>query len=129
MSSTPLFDAVSRRHDRAAARAHSSTAHSSKAHSTAPHGSTPPVAPHAPAPTSPLTAPVAATRSTLVPAALVAAIDDIPVRVASALPQVVSVRPEQFELVEAVADAVTRAVVDAVAVELDRIHADGAVRV
>jgi hypothetical protein len=108
MSSTPLFDAVSRRHDLAAA-----------------HRTTSPVAPPAPAPTSPLSAPVAATRSTLVPAALVAAIDDIPVRVASALPQVVSVRPEQFELVEAVADAVTRAV----AVELDRIHADGAVRV
>ena len=124
MSSTPLFDAVSRRHDRAAA---------------GPHGVTPPVTPPAPTPTSPLSAPVAAARSTLVPAAvvpaalvpaaLVAAIDDIPVRVASALPQVVSVRPEQFELVEAVADAVTRAVVDAVAVELDRIHADGAVRV
>jgi len=115
MSSTPLFDAVSRRHDRAA--------------SAGPRRTTTPVAQPATAPTSPLSAPVAASRSTLVPAALVAAIDDIPVRVASALPQVVSVRPEQFVLVEAVADAVTRAVVDAVAVELDRIHADGAVRV
>ncbi|OII36521.1 hypothetical protein BIU98_17365 [Curtobacterium sp. MMLR14_010] len=115
MSSTPLFDAVSRRHDCATL--------------AVPHRTATPVAPPAPAPTSPLSAPVSATRSALVPAALVAAIDDIPVRVASALPQVVSVRPEQFVLVEAVADAVTRAVVDAVAVELDRIHADGAVRV
>ncbi|MBF4582857.1 hypothetical protein ITJ54_09275 [Curtobacterium sp. VKM Ac-2865] len=115
MSSTPLFDAVSRRHDRATL--------------AGPRPTATPVAAPSPAPTSPLSAPVAAARSTLVPAALVAAIDDIPVRVASALPQVVSVRPEQLVLVEAVADALTRAVVDAVAVELDRIHADGAVRV
>ncbi|WNY33618.1 hypothetical protein Q9Q99_16695 [Curtobacterium flaccumfaciens] len=76
-----------------------------------------------------MSAPVRPGDSALVPAALVAAIDEIPVRVASALVTEVTIRPEHLVLVETVADAITRAVVDAVVCELDRIARDGVVRV
>lgn len=109
MSSTPLFDSIARR---------------------APHTGTArrmPAPPAAPAPTSPMTAPIAPGRSDLVPAALVAAIDAIPQRVGTALPTGVAVPPDQLALVEAVTDALTRAVVDAVVGELERITRDGVV--
>lgn len=112
MSSTPLFDSIAQRHDQPEAPA-----------------STPVRAAAAPAPTSPMTAPVRAGDSTLVPAALVAAIDDITVRATPSVVTELRVRPEQLVLVETVADAITRAVVDAVATELDRIARDGVVRV
>ncbi len=75
-----------------------------------------------------MTAPVAPEQSALVPAALVAAIDAIPERVGAALPGEVAVTPDQLALVEAVTDAITRAVVDAVVGELERITRDGVVR-
>lgn len=106
MSTTPLFDSISRHHERPVAVRAAFT----------------------PAPTSPTTAPVAAAHSALVPAALVAAIDDIPARIGAALPKEHAVCAEQLVLVEAVADAITRAVVDAVVTELDRIVTDGVVR-
>jgi hypothetical protein len=106
MSTTPLFDSISRHHERPVAVRATVT----------------------PAPTSPTTAPVASAHSALVPAALVAAIDDIPARIGAALPKEHTVCAEQLVLVEAVADAITRAVVDAVVTELDRIVTDGVVR-
>ncbi|SBN62349.1 hypothetical protein GA0004736_1250 [Curtobacterium sp. 9128] len=105
MSTTPLFDSIARHRERPVAVRATVT----------------------PAPTSPTTAPVDAP-SALVPAALVAAIDDIPARIGAALPKGYAVGTEQLALVEAVADAITRAVVDAVVTELDRIVADGVVR-
>lgn len=118
MSSTPLFDSIAQRRDQA------------DAPRTTPNRTpSPALGVVAPAPTSPMSAPVRPGDSTLVPAALVAAIDEIPVRVASALVTEVTVRPEQLVLVETVADAITRAVVDAVVFELDRIARDGVVRV
>ena len=108
MSTTPLFDSIARRAE-----------HAPSASAT--------VRPAAgPAPASPLTAPVGS--PDLVPAALVAAIDEIPGRVAAATAGAVRVDTEQLALVEAVADAITRAVVDAVVVELERITRDGVVR-
>ncbi|MBT2502799.1 hypothetical protein [Curtobacterium sp. ISL-83] len=130
MSSTPLFDSIARRSEPAtvpterAARAgrpdavqHSAVTRPSAARVT-----------WSPAPTSPASAPVAAGDSTLVPDALVAAIDAIPERVAVAVQHEHAVRGEQLVLVEAVADAITRVVVDAVVHELDRIVRDGVVR-
>lgn len=111
MSSTPLFDSIAQRRERG-----DTTVAPARATDT-------------PAPTSPMTAPVRPGDSALVPAALVAAIDDIPVRVAAAGAAGLAVRPEHRELVETVADAITRAVVDAVVEELDRIARDGIVRV
>ncbi|QSB24248.1 hypothetical protein [Curtobacterium sp. 24E2] len=111
MSSTPLFDSIAQRRDQPEAPV-----------------PTPARAAAAAAPTSPMTAPVRAGDSTLVPAALVAAIDDIPVRVTPSVVTELRVQPEQLVLVETVADAITRAVVDAVATELDRIARDGVVR-
>ena len=72
MSSTPLFDSIAQRRDQA------------DVPSTTP---VPARAVVTPVPTSPLSAPVRPGDSALVPAALVAAIDEIPVRVASALEQ------------------------------------------
>ncbi|SDQ29470.1 hypothetical protein SAMN02800687_1267 [Curtobacterium sp. UNCCL20] len=117
MSSTPLFDSIARRSDRPV-----------QTHPV----QTCPVQTRAtftPAPTSPMSAPVAASESTLVPAALVRAIEEIPARMTAALPTGHVVCAEQLVLVEAVADAITRAVVDAVAVELEQIARDGVVRV
>lgn len=105
MSSTPLFDSVARSRQRAAA---------------------PSQAP-VPAPTSPMSAPLGARSSSTVPAALIAAIDDIPQRVAAGIRSEHRVAPGQLVLVEAVADAITRAVVDAVVAEVDRIARDGVV--
>ncbi|WP_242090443.1 hypothetical protein [Curtobacterium sp. DN_7.5] len=67
--------------------------------------------------------------SASVPASLVAAIDAIPQRLTADLGVGLPVAEEQLALVEAVADAVTRAVVDAVAAEVERITRDGRVRV
>lgn len=117
MSSTPLFDSIAQRRDQP------------EAHVVPAPVPTPARAAAAPAPTSPMTAPVRAGDSTLVPAALVAAIDDITVRVTPSVVTELRVQPEQLVLVETVADAITRAVVDAVATELDRIARDGIVRV
>lgn len=110
MSSTPLFDAVARRASAPSARESVASV------------------PTAPAPSSPLSAAVPPRASTLVPAALVAAIDEIPARLGAALDAEHAVSSEQLALVEAVADAITRAVVDAVVGELDRITRDGVVR-
>lgn len=118
MSSTPLFDSIAQRHDQPESPAPAQTPTPTAARAAA-----------APAPTSPMTAPVRAGDSTLVPAALVAAIDDITVRVTPSVVTELRVHPEQLVLVETVADAITRAVVDAVATELDRIARDGVVRV
>ncbi len=112
MSSTPLFDAIARRGDEQAARATTVTA-------SAPA----PV----PAPASPMTAP-AADRDPAVPADLVAAIDEIPARMRTAVGTDHLVGAEQLALVEAVTDAVVRAVVDAAVAELERIARDGVVR-
>jgi hypothetical protein len=109
MSSTPLFDSIAR-------RAESVTATPTSARAAA-----------TPAPTSPMSAPVGSVDSLLVPAALVAAIDEIPARVAADAEHLVGA--EQIVLVEAVADAITRAVVDAVVTELEQITRDGVVRV
>lgn len=109
MSSTPLFDAIAR---------------SAETSPTAPRAHTA----SAVAPTSPLSAPVPAGDPMLVPAALVAAIDEIPARVATTMESVHAVDHDHLPLVEAVADAITRAVVDAVVAELDRITRDGIVR-
>jgi len=125
MSSTPLFDAVARRSTRTPVPA-----------STRASRSVPPatVASTVPAPTSPFSAPVSAEHSALVPTALVAAIDEIPARVGAASMSGRDARPahpvgpDQLALVEAVVDAVTRAVVDAVVGELERITRDGVVR-
>jgi len=124
MSSTPLFDSIARRTERAV------PATASAARTTVQSAPAPTVAraTFTPAPTSPMSAPVAAQESLLVPAALVAAIDEIPGRVATAMETEHRVSAEQLVLVEAVADAITRAVVDAVATELERIACDGVVR-
>jgi hypothetical protein len=124
MSSTPLFDSIARRTERAV------PATASAARTTGQSAPAPTVAraTFTPAPTSPMSAPVAAQESLLVPAALVAAIDEIPGRVATAMETEHRVSAEQLVLVEAVADAITRAVVDAVATELERIACDGVVR-
>lgn len=105
MSSTPLFDSVARSRERAAAPAQG----------------------RAPIPTSPMSAPLGARSSSAVPSALIAAIDVIPQRVAASMRNEHRVTPEQLGLVEAVADAITRAVVDAVVAEVDRIARDGVV--
>lgn len=104
MSTTPLFDAIARRS----------------------HADARPVPTRAPS--SPMTAPVPPSRSTFVPAALIAAIDDIPAGALASVQRDHRVAGDQLALVEAVADAITRAVVDAVVAELDRITADGVVR-
>ncbi|MFS2030851.1 MULTISPECIES: hypothetical protein [unclassified Curtobacterium] len=107
MSSTPLFDSIARRAERPTPA---------------------PAAPAAPsAPTSPMTTPVEPQGPVFVPASLVAAIEAAPTRVVAAT-TAHAVAPEQLVLVEAVADAIARAVVDAVVTELDRIARDGVVR-
>ncbi len=127
MSSTPLFDAVSRRTSAPAAPAPAPAARAAAplATATAPVPSSPL---SAPVPSSPLSAPVPPQTSAVVPAALVTAIDEIPARLGAALDAEHAVSSEQLALVEAVADAITRAVVDAVVGELDRITRDGVVR-
>ncbi|WP_144710292.1 hypothetical protein [Curtobacterium pusillum] len=106
MSSTPLFDSIARQTDAP-----------SVAHSTISADS---------APASPISSP--ASDPVLVPAALVAAIEAIPAPVSGTFETEHPVAAAQLVLVEAVADAMTRAVVDAVASELERIARDGFVR-
>ena len=133
MSSTPLFDSIALRAERStpasdqavAVRATSVRAEAAPRPTPAPEPSR---AAAPTAPTSPLSAPIRATDAVLVPAALVAAIDEIPARVTRAMVTEHAVRSDQLVLVEAVADAITRAIVDAVAVELERIARDGVVR-
>lgn len=134
MSSTPLFDSIARRASRAVPtateQATTRTAVPAPAPTPAPAAAVSVTAARTrvvAAPTSPLTAPVSPMRSALVPAALVAAIDEIPQRVGTALPGEVAVTPDQLALVEAVTDAITRVVVDAVVGELERITRDGVV--
>ncbi|WP_336697800.1 hypothetical protein [Curtobacterium sp. USHLN213] len=118
MSSTPLFDSIARRAERPTP---------APAAPAAPSAPTISRATFAPAPTSPMTAPVEPQGPVFVPASLVAAIEAIPTRVVAAT-TAHAVAPEQLVLVEAVADAITRAVVDAVVTELERIARDGVVR-
>ncbi len=127
MSSTPLFDAVSRRTSAPAAPAPARSSCGRSARDRPRARASAPLA-TAPVPSSPLSAPVPPQASALVPAALVAAIDEIPARLGAALDAEHAVSSEQLALVEAVADAITRAVVDAVVGELDRITRDGVVR-
>jgi hypothetical protein len=124
MSSTPLFDSIARRTTGAA----STQTPSAPVLTGAVSLPTTARASFTPAPTSPMSAPVRSRDSMLVPAALVAAIEEIPVRVAAAADAGHAVRAEQLVLVEAVADAITRAIVDAVVTELEQITRDGVVR-
>lgn len=112
MSSTPLFDSIARRAEAPATTQSGAAPAPSVARAT-----------FTPAPTSPLSAPLRPRGSALVPEALVAAIDEIPARVVADAEH--RVRADQLVLVEAVADALTRAVVDAVVHELERITRDG----
>ncbi|TDN46656.1 hypothetical protein EDF64_101523 [Curtobacterium flaccumfaciens] len=124
MSSTPLFDSIARRTEGTA----SAQSDSAPVTTGGPSLPTTARASFTPAPTSPISAPVRSRDSMLVPAALVAAIDEIPARVVAAADAGHAVRAEQLVLVEAVADAITRAVVDAVVAELEQITRDGVVR-
>lgn len=112
MSTTPLFDSIASRSD--------SPVQTDPVHTRSTS---------TPAPTSPISAPVDTSDSMLVPAALVQAIEEIPARMTAAMPTGHVVGAEQLVLVEVVADAITRAVIDAVAVELEQIARDGVVRV
>jgi hypothetical protein len=112
MSSTPLFDSIARLADVPTPSALT----------------VPQVRVSAPVPTSPISAPVAATAATLVPNALVAAIDDIPAQMIAAAEREVRISPEQRALVEALGDSFIRVVVDALATELERIARAGVVR-
>lgn len=126
MSSTPLFDSIARR---AARPADGWAVAAPAATPVAVPARIAPTARTAPtAPTSPFSAPVAATDSAPVPAALVAAIDAIPAAARTCAATAHPVHDDQLVLVEAVADAITRAVVDAVVAELERIARDGVVR-
>lgn len=139
MSSTPLFDSL--RHHRTSAPAASPRA-SVTAPATVPAAQQPvPASPvdapalvHGASPVAPAVAPATvapatvARPDTVVPAGLVSAIDAIPARLRTTLAHEHPVAPEDLPFVEAVADALTRAVVDAVATELDRIAATGLIR-
>jgi len=137
MSSTPLFDAIAVRSDRRSPSVSTGTDRTVAAAPAFPGdrvAPAPEVRPAAaptvsvPAPTSPLAAPVPPQQSALVPAALVTAIDAIPAQARAALGNEHVVGAGQLPLVEAVADALTRVVVDAVVHELERISRDGVVR-
>jgi hypothetical protein len=139
MSSTPLFDAIARRSERPTTPP---AGPAPAARLDAPAGLTVPSA-GAPVartarshtPSSPLDAPAAMapvvpiTPDAVVPADLVEMIDGIPASLRASLAREHVVCRDQLPLVEAVVDAVTRAVVDAVAVEVERIVASGVVRV
>jgi hypothetical protein len=79
-------------------------------------------------PAAPVGPAVPAAPAAVVPTDLIAMIDGIPASLRASLAREYAVGREQLPLVEAVADAITRAVVDAVAVEVDRIIASGVVR-
>jgi hypothetical protein len=126
MSSTPLFDSLRQVRTTDAATP------------PAPRSVAVPAA-QQPVPASPIDAPalvhdataaaVAVTDpSASVPAGLVSAIDAIPARLRASLAREHQVSPEDLPFVEAIADALTRAVVDAVVSELDRIATTGLVR-
>ncbi|WP_146242613.1 hypothetical protein [Curtobacterium sp. MCPF17_047] len=133
MSSTPLFDAIARRSQRsgpaptARLDAPAGLTMASAAVSVASTPASPLDAP-APEPAEAPEAPVAPAAA-VVPADLVEVIDGIPASLRASLAREHVVCREQLPLVEAVVDAVTRAVVDAVAVEVERIVATGVVRV
>lgn len=76
-----------------------------------------------PVPTSPLTGPVAPPRAAAVPDALVSAINSIKSRGVAGPERALTA--EQMALVESVADAMIRAVVDAIAVEVEHILTTG----
>jgi hypothetical protein len=121
MSSTPLFDAIARRNEqpRAVGTVRPDAVPGDRGSRTP---ASPLDAPAAVAPVVPI-APHSA-----VPADLVEMIDGIPASLRASLAGEHIVCPEQLPLVEAVVDAVTRAVVDAVAIEVERIVATGVVR-
>lgn len=142
MSSTPLFDAIARRSAQSGAAPSSpiaTPARTAAPTTIAPSASTAPaVRLDAPAGLSVPSADVAAVRGpatsvpssplAVVPADLVEMIDGIPASLRASLAREHVVCQEQLPLVEAVVDAVTRAVVDAVAIEVERIVASGVVR-
>lgn len=154
MSSTPLFDAIARRSAQPGAAPSAPTAPSASTAASAPTAASArtaaptTIAPSASAaPAVRLDAPagltvpsvdVAAVRGpatsvpssplAVVPADLVEMIDGIPASLRASLAREHVVCQEQLPLVEAVVDAVTRAVVDAVAIEVERIVASGVVR-
>jgi hypothetical protein len=131
MSSTPLFDSL-----RQVRTTDVTTSPAARP------GSAPAAVPAAqqPVPASPIDAPAlvhdaaavapvaVAHPDTTVPAGLVSAIDAIPARLRATLAREHQVSPEDLPFVEAIADALTRAVVDAVVTELDRIATTGLVR-
>ncbi|WP_181439475.1 hypothetical protein [Curtobacterium sp. MCBD17_032] len=79
-------------------------------------------------PTSPVGSAGSAAPTAAVPADLIAVIDDIPASLRASLAREYAVGRNELPLVEAVVDAVTKAVVDAVAVEVDRIITSGVIR-
>ncbi|WIE62180.1 hypothetical protein DEI97_003275 [Curtobacterium sp. MCLR17_032] len=142
MSSTPLFDAIARRSAQSGAAPSSpiaTPARNAAPTTIAPSASTAPaVRLDAPAGLSVPSADLAAVHGpatsvpssplAVVPADLVEMIDGIPASLRASLAREHVVCQEQLPLVEAVVDAVTRAVVDAVAIEVERIVASGVVR-
>jgi hypothetical protein len=79
-------------------------------------------------PAAPVGPAVPAASTAVVPTDLIAMIDGIPASLRASLAREYAVGREQLPLVEAVADAITRAVVDAIAVEVDRITTSGVIR-
>lgn len=154
MSSTPLFDAIARRSAQPGAAPSAPTAPSASTAASAPTAASartaapttiapsasaaPAVRLDAPAgltvPSVDVAAvpgpatPVPSSPLAVVPADLVEMIDGIPASLRASLAREHVVCQEQLPLVEAVVDAVTRAVVDAVAIEVERIVASGVVR-
>lgn len=142
MSSTPLFDAIARRSAQSGAAPSSpiaTPARTAAPTTISPSASTAPaVRLDAPAGLSVPSADLAAVHGpatsvpssplAVVPADLVEMIDGIPASLCASLAREHVVCQEQLPLVEAVVDAVTRAVVDAVAIEVERIVASGVVR-
>lgn len=154
MSSTPLFDAIARRSAQPGAAPSAPTAPSASTAASAPTAASartaapttidpsasaaPAVRLDAPAGLTVPSVDVAAVRGpatsvpssplAVVPADLVEMIDGIPASLRASLAREHVVCQEQLPLVEAVVDAVTRAVVDAVAIEVERIVASGVVR-
>lgn len=130
MSSTPLFDQIARRAEARTSSPAPDAAPVSAMPSTAAPGPVqaprPLAAPQsAPTPTSPVGTPVV---RTVVPSALVAEIEGIPTRIAAVFRQDAALSAEQLALVDALGDSLIRVVVDALAIELDRIARDRAVR-
>lgn len=123
MSSTPLFDSIARSAERSTTRPAVTTQQPVAAPQPAVARLT-----VTPAPSSPMTAPVAAAESTVVPCDLVQAIDDIPARLVASAEREFHISDEQRALVEAIGDTFIRVVVDTLATELERIVRDRTVR-